>query len=343
MLALNNERPPRLLQPFHLPASPNAFFIRVPSSPSSICTTKSTSSLRSSRSSSLCSTPRQSRRELPNVIESVRYVDQVKAVAARENPQLYSDFLQLLADFKHNVIDTQGVVEGVTDLFCDYPSLIAGFSVFLPPGYMDVVKDEQGLQSENTSCENPIEPFIHHDSGQDIIVCSVPSIEVHSPHVTYDKPQEERCIDEAEVVLYDELSEFTSDNELVIETNTPCNELQLVTEPASKQDSSTNTDALSQVSIERLAPSWVLLMFSPFALLFATSSAVTGLWTCNYYIQNKRTFDAAASEIVGLAISHHYSISEDTISSVVVGCVVFHTLASTIAVLGMYLQKTLKR
>jgi paired amphipathic helix protein Sin3a len=40
-----------------------------------------------------------------------------------------------MKDFKSQIIDTQGVIRKVGDLFVDHPHLIIGFNTFLPSGY----------------------------------------------------------------------------------------------------------------------------------------------------------------------------------------------------------------
>ncbi|PHZ14448.1 uncharacterized protein RHIMIDRAFT_249415 [Rhizopus microsporus ATCC 52813] len=49
-----------------------------------------------------------------------------------------------MKDFKSQLIDTPGVIERVSSLFRDHPSLISGFNTFLPPGYsIECSIDEQ--------------------------------------------------------------------------------------------------------------------------------------------------------------------------------------------------------
>jgi paired amphipathic helix protein Sin3a len=62
------------------------------------------------------------------------YLDYVKAEFA-DNPEAYSQFLNIMKDFREGVIDTPGVVERVSRHLQNSPALIEGFNTFLPPGY----------------------------------------------------------------------------------------------------------------------------------------------------------------------------------------------------------------
>ena len=70
----------------------------------------------------------------PMLIEAFSYMSQVK-VRYVHQPEVYNQFLDIMADFKRQAIDTQGVIDRVSSLFAGHPDLIQGFNVFLPLGY----------------------------------------------------------------------------------------------------------------------------------------------------------------------------------------------------------------
>ncbi|KAG1749753.1 uncharacterized protein EDB91DRAFT_1109482 [Suillus paluster] len=69
-----------------------------------------------------------------NVTDALSYLDAVK-VQFQDKPDVYNHFLDIMKDFKSEVIDTPGVIERVSMLFHGHPCLIQGFNTFLPPGY----------------------------------------------------------------------------------------------------------------------------------------------------------------------------------------------------------------
>ncbi|KAH9887270.1 hypothetical protein C8Q73DRAFT_713400 [Cubamyces lactineus] len=69
-----------------------------------------------------------------NVSDALSYLDQVK-MQFSERPDVYNKFLDIMKDFKSQLIDTPGVIERVSNLFHGHPSLIQGFNTFLPAGY----------------------------------------------------------------------------------------------------------------------------------------------------------------------------------------------------------------
>ncbi|KAF8846145.1 hypothetical protein BDN67DRAFT_986507 [Paxillus ammoniavirescens] len=69
-----------------------------------------------------------------NVTDALSYLDAVK-VQFQDKPDVYNHFLDIMKDFKSEVIDTPGVIERVSMLFHGNPGLIQGFNTFLPPGY----------------------------------------------------------------------------------------------------------------------------------------------------------------------------------------------------------------
>ncbi|CAG5127146.1 unnamed protein product [Candidula unifasciata] len=68
------------------------------------------------------------------VDDALSYLDQVKLHFGNQ-PQVYNDFLDIMKDFKSQIIDTPGVVNRVSNMFRGHPDLIVGFNTFLPPGY----------------------------------------------------------------------------------------------------------------------------------------------------------------------------------------------------------------
>ncbi|KAI0347668.1 hypothetical protein BDW22DRAFT_1319555 [Trametopsis cervina] len=76
-----------------------------------------------------------------NVADALGYLDAVK-IQFSDKPNVYNHFLDIMKDFKSQVIDTPGVIERVSTLFQGNPFLIQGFNTFLPPGYrIDVSSD----------------------------------------------------------------------------------------------------------------------------------------------------------------------------------------------------------
>ncbi|KAL5533624.1 hypothetical protein ACEPAG_84 [Sanghuangporus baumii] len=69
-----------------------------------------------------------------NVTDALSYLDAVKTQFV-ERPDVYNNFLDIMKDFKSQVIDTPGVIERVSTLFRGHNDLIQGFNTFLPPGY----------------------------------------------------------------------------------------------------------------------------------------------------------------------------------------------------------------
>lgn len=75
----------------------------------------------------------QSERPL-NVTDALGYLDAVKQ-RFHDRPDVYNRFLDIMKDFKTQIIDTPGVIERVSHLFFAHPDLIHGFNTFLPVGY----------------------------------------------------------------------------------------------------------------------------------------------------------------------------------------------------------------
>ncbi|KAJ7508513.1 histone deacetylase complex, SIN3 component [Mycena galericulata] len=76
-----------------------------------------------------------------NVTDALSYLDAVKN-QFHDQPEVYNRFLDIMKDFKSQVIDTPGVIQRVSRLFHGNPILIQGFNTFLPLGYrIDVSKN----------------------------------------------------------------------------------------------------------------------------------------------------------------------------------------------------------
>ncbi|WVR05681.1 hypothetical protein IAU60_002703 [Kwoniella sp. DSM 27419] len=86
-----------------------------------------------------------------NVRDALSYLDQVK-IQFNDQPDVYNRFLDVMKEFKGQIIDTPGVIDRVSTLFRGHPSLIQGFNTFLPPGYRIECGegDSQGLITVTT-------------------------------------------------------------------------------------------------------------------------------------------------------------------------------------------------
>jgi paired amphipathic helix protein Sin3a len=72
------------------------------------------------------------------------FLDQVK-VQFSDRPKVYTQFLEIMKDFKAQLVDTPGVIARVQDLFRGHKRLILGFNTFLPTGYKMEYGDGTGL------------------------------------------------------------------------------------------------------------------------------------------------------------------------------------------------------
>lgn len=70
----------------------------------------------------------------PRVNDALGYLERVKIVF-RDQPEVYSQFLEIMKNFKSQALNTEGVIERVRSLFKGHSDLILGFNQFLPPGY----------------------------------------------------------------------------------------------------------------------------------------------------------------------------------------------------------------
>ncbi|KAF9445685.1 hypothetical protein P691DRAFT_805298 [Macrolepiota fuliginosa MF-IS2] len=69
-----------------------------------------------------------------NVTDALSYLDAVKG-QFHDQPDVYNHFLDIMKEFKHELIDTPGVIKRVSQLFNGHSALIQGFNTFLPIGY----------------------------------------------------------------------------------------------------------------------------------------------------------------------------------------------------------------
>ncbi|KAJ7881553.1 paired amphipathic helix, partial [Mycena olivaceomarginata] len=68
------------------------------------------------------------------VTDALSYLDAIKN-KFHDQPNVYNHFLDIMKEFKSQIIDTPGVVKRVSHLFNGHPSLLQGFNTFLPVGY----------------------------------------------------------------------------------------------------------------------------------------------------------------------------------------------------------------
>ncbi|KAF8209544.1 paired amphipathic helix, partial [Mycena galopus ATCC 62051] len=69
-----------------------------------------------------------------NIIDALSYLDVVKN-HFQNQPVVYNHFLDIMGDFKNQVIDTPGIIQRVSTLFHGNGILIQGFNTFLSVGY----------------------------------------------------------------------------------------------------------------------------------------------------------------------------------------------------------------
>lgn len=89
----------------------------------------------------------------PKVEDALSYLEQVKKRYIN-NPTAYTEFLDIMKDFKGDKLNTSGVIEAVKKLFHGQRDLILGFNFFLPPDIKIPQESEPG-QSEQTDLANP--------------------------------------------------------------------------------------------------------------------------------------------------------------------------------------------
>ncbi|KAJ7603113.1 paired amphipathic helix [Roridomyces roridus] len=110
-----------------------------------------------------------------NVVDALRYLEKVKK-QCKGQPEVYDHFLEVMMDFKNQVIDTPNVVERLCQLFHRTPRLIEGFNTFLPVGY-HIDGSTKGIITLTTPTET-----ITHDLSQ-FFVDDVPT-GAHKPAVS---------------------------------------------------------------------------------------------------------------------------------------------------------------
>ncbi|ORX34170.1 hypothetical protein BD324DRAFT_636920 [Kockovaella imperatae] len=99
-----------------------------------------------------------------NVRDALSYLDQVK-MRFVEQPEVYNRFLDVMKEFKGQIIDTPGVIDRVSTLFRGHPSLIQGFNTFLPPGYRIECLSGDGEQDGLISVTTPSGTVSHVPGG----------------------------------------------------------------------------------------------------------------------------------------------------------------------------------
>jgi paired amphipathic helix protein Sin3a len=88
-------------------------------------------------------------REL-RVEDALIYLDDVKREFG-DRPAIYNEFLEIMKNFKSQVVDTPGVIDRVSRLFRGYNKLILGFNKFLPDGYKISLQDLERNDAEEAA------------------------------------------------------------------------------------------------------------------------------------------------------------------------------------------------
>ncbi|KAL5494645.1 hypothetical protein ACEPAI_106 [Sanghuangporus weigelae] len=70
-----------------------------------------------------------------DAMDALDYLDAIKERFRENRPDVYSEFLNIMKDFKSEMIDTSEVIDRVSSLLRGHNDLIQGFNTFLPPGY----------------------------------------------------------------------------------------------------------------------------------------------------------------------------------------------------------------
>lgn len=66
--------------------------------------------------------------------DALTYLREVKNRFTNQR-EIYDQFLDVMKEFKAQIIDTNGVIAKVKTLFKGHPELVMGFNMFLPAGY----------------------------------------------------------------------------------------------------------------------------------------------------------------------------------------------------------------
>ncbi|CAE6441783.1 unnamed protein product [Rhizoctonia solani] len=69
-----------------------------------------------------------------NVTDAMSYLETIK-VEFQDKPVVYDRFMDIMRDFRNEIINTPEVIDQVLLLFGDHIALIQGFNAFLPQGY----------------------------------------------------------------------------------------------------------------------------------------------------------------------------------------------------------------
>ncbi|KAH9005601.1 paired amphipathic helix [Lactarius hatsudake] len=115
-----------------------------------------------------------------NVTDALSYLDAVK-IQFHDRPDVYNVFLDIMKDFKSQVIDTPGVIQRVATLSHGHPFLIQGFNTFLPVGY----RIEVGPDSQSSEVITVTTP-----SGTMLRSTNTPSISAPPPSLSAPPQQE---------------------------------------------------------------------------------------------------------------------------------------------------------
>ncbi|CAK5281760.1 unnamed protein product [Mycena citricolor] len=128
--------------------------------------------------------PAESNNRPLNVTDALGYLDAVKKQFETE-PDVYNKFLDIMKDFKGQVIDTPGVIERVSALFHGNVVLIEGFNTFLPAGYrINANADDQTITVTTpmgTTTQSTSGGYTHRMQARDTIPGLGPNIAMPFP------------------------------------------------------------------------------------------------------------------------------------------------------------------
>ncbi|KIY46777.1 hypothetical protein FISHEDRAFT_75303 [Fistulina hepatica ATCC 64428] len=92
-----------------------------------------------------------------NVADALDYLDSVK-IQFSSQPDVYNRFLDIMKEFKSQLLNTPGVIKRVSHLFQGHPSLIQGFNTFLPSGYRIEAQDSDVIRVITPNGVLPMDP-----------------------------------------------------------------------------------------------------------------------------------------------------------------------------------------
>ncbi|KAF9652603.1 hypothetical protein BDM02DRAFT_3153710 [Thelephora ganbajun] len=130
-----------------------------------------------------------------NVKDALSYLNAVK-VQFQHKPDVYNLFLDIMKDFKGQLIDTPGVIQRVAHLFHGHPLLISEFNTFLPYGYQITVMQDPKVR--NAHCVRVATPGGNVTDTTIVRTPSVPLIEDIQPALDYVQKIKTRFVDEPE-------------------------------------------------------------------------------------------------------------------------------------------------